>query len=230
MIDLTIPSQSSGERRREEREKKVTGVLAGMASGQLGRREASGKSIDLAAGQGRRGAEQWPLVQTIADRGTSVDLVSRSVAEQMVREGVVGRIEPMSKPMMIQFGVDSAKAPAVGKICGAGLLTELFVMEETLPIMLISDITFTEKGVVFVEDNDELIGVAAGCVVVRGWRDSTAPRSSTEAMWQLNLRELLRQSDPRLARRAEDLREQLSAQMVVNMMIKQPQSIEEESS
>ena len=135
---------------------------------------------------------------TISDRGTAAgDVVSLVVAEQLVKEKIVTGIHPPSQAMLIQFGIRSAQSRVIGEIHGAGLIEVLYVVSDDLPTVLISDITFTTKGVLLVQDNTVLIGVAGGRVVLEGVRDSSVPRSHPEALWRLDLRKLLREEDPR---------------------------------
>ena len=157
-------------------------------------------------------------IATIADRGTAAEIVSRGVAEMLVRERLVDRIHPLAEEVWIQFGVETARVPAVGVIYGQGPLGELFVVENGLPLVLISDISFTEKGVVLVQDNTHLLGVAYGQIELVGRRDATAPRTDTAAMWQLDLRLLLRRPDPRLRARMEEAQHQLTALEVARLM------------
>jgi hypothetical protein len=157
-------------------------------------------------------------IPTIADRGTTADIVSKEVAMKLVGEGIVDMIHPLERSVMVQFGVESAKVPAVGVIYGQGLVGEILVVEGGLPVMLISDITFTEKGVVFVEDNTHLFGIARGRVVVVGMRDGTAPRTATEAMWRLDLRAIMREADPRIEARVDEAQQELTAREIVALV------------
>lgn len=159
---------------------------------------------------------------TIADRGTSVDIVSFSVAQQLVQEGIVEAILAPREATTIQFGTTSARSAVVGRIMGKGLIGEVLVVDNDLPIMLFSDITLTEKGTRLIQDDTMLFGVAAGRVVVVGTRDNTAPRTSTESMWMMNLRQLMTEADPRDRAREHDNNNDLSARQIVDFIIAQP--------
>ena len=90
-------------------------------------------------------------IPTIADRGTSADIVSLEVAQQLELEGVIEGIYEPSANIAIQFGIESATVPVMGVIYGRGLLGTVYVVNDSLATVLISDITFTEKGIILVE-------------------------------------------------------------------------------
>ena len=135
-----------------------------------------------------------------------------------VQEGLVDEIHPMEVEVWIQFGIESARVKVVGMIHGQGLLGELYVLENDLPLVLISDISFTEKGVVLIQDNEQLLGVAHRQIEVVGWRDPQASRTDKAAMWQLDLRALIQRPDPRLRAKVEEERHQITAEEVVRLM------------
>ena len=151
-------------------------------------------------------------IATISDRGTAADVVSMGVAEQLAREQIIDKIHPPKQEMMIQFGIQSARSRVIGEIHGAGLIGTMYVVSDELPTVLISDITFTTKGVILVQDDVVLIGVAGDRVVLEGVRDNSLPRSHAKALWRLDLRKLLREEDPR--KRAQYNEEQLNASAV----------------
>jgi hypothetical protein len=74
----------------------------------------------------------------------------------------------------------------------------VLVVDGELPLVLISDITFICKGVVLIQDDRRLLGIAGDQIVLQGVRDPEAPRQSASAMWRLDLRALLQALDPRL--------------------------------
>ena len=155
---------------------------------------------------------------TIADRGCTAELVGRAVAETLVQEGLVDGIHVLPQPVLIQFGVDEARAQATHVIRGKGLIEELYVVEDGLPLVLISDITFTDKGMILVQDDTTLFGVFRGQVELVGRRDPDAPRTDPAAMWQLDLRALLQRPDPRLQVRAEETHLEMSAAEIVRLI------------
>jgi hypothetical protein len=137
-------------------------------------------------------------IPTIADRGTAADIISLREARTLVQEGIVDRIYPPSRPAVVQFGITSARAEVVGEIRGRGLLGIILVVDSDLPLVLISDITFTSKGVILIQDDFCLLGVAGNKKIFEGTRDPSAPRHEASAMWRLDLRQLLLEPDPRL--------------------------------
>ena len=137
-------------------------------------------------------------IATIADRGCSADLIGKEAAELLVQEGVVDAIHLLQTPVVIQFGVEEAKVTAKRYIRGQGLIGDLYVVEEGLAQVLISDITFTSKGWMLIQDDEVLLGVRQGQIIVLGRRDAKAATSDPAAMWQMDLRDLMQRPDPRL--------------------------------
>ena len=93
---------------------------------------------------------------TISDSGTSAEVISKGVAERLVQERVVDQIHPLEESVTIQFGMEGALAPVVGYILGQGLLDRLYVVDNEVPLTLISAISMTEKGGLMVSDDVEL--------------------------------------------------------------------------
>ena len=157
-------------------------------------------------------------IPTIADRGTSADIVSLDMAQQLVTEGVVDQIHEPLISVAIQFGIKTATGPVIGIIYGKGLLGNVYVVENGLATALISDITFTEKGVILVEDNVHLIGIAGGQIIFVGARDPTVPRTDSKAMWRLDIRALLLQEDPRIQMREIEQQHNQTAWDIINKL------------
>ena len=157
-------------------------------------------------------------IPTIADRETSADIVSLIVAQRLVREGVVDGIHTPALKIAIQFGVKSATVPVVGVIYGQGLLESVYVVDDMLSTVLISDITFTEKGIILVEDDIHLIGIAGGEIVLMGARDPTVARTDSRAMWRLDIRALLLQEDPRIRIKEMESYQEQTAWDIINSL------------
>ena len=124
---------------------------------------------------------------TIADRGCSAELVSREVAEALVQERLVDGIHKLETSVLIQFGVEEERVESWYCIRGRGLIDVLYVVEEGLSLVLISDITFTSKGMILIQDDSALWGVIHGQVMLMGRRDPSASRTDPRSMWQLDL-------------------------------------------
>ena len=157
-------------------------------------------------------------IPTIADRGTSADIVSLEVAQQLELEGVIEGIYEPSANIAIQFGIESATVPVMGVIYGRGLLGTVYVVNDSLATVLISDITFTEKGIILVEDNIHLIGIAGGEIIFVGSRDPTVARTDSKAMWRLDIRSLLLQEDPRIRMEMEESQKDQTAWDVIELL------------
>jgi hypothetical protein len=74
---------------------------------------------------------------------------------------------PPSRPTTIQFGISTAQSRVIGEIRGHGLLGVIYVVEGDLPLCL-SAITFTSKGVILLQDDRILLGIAGKKVVLEG--------------------------------------------------------------
>ena len=157
---------------------------------------------------------------TISDSGTAAEIVSLVVAERLVKEGVVDQIHPM-EGVTIQFGMEGATAPVVGYVMGQGLLGKLYVVDNKVPLVLISAISFTEKGGLIIQDDQYLFCYAFGQIVAEGTRDPSAPRTDVAAMWQLDLRAILQQPDPRIRGKEVEDGQNYSAMQVVQWLQRQ---------
>ncbi len=71
--------------------------------------------------------------------------------------------------MKIMFGAQDNLEAAVGVIRGAGLVDEVYVVRSVVAT-LISEVGFTEKGVLIIKDDKEVIGLHGASVVFRGRR------------------------------------------------------------
>jgi hypothetical protein len=165
---------------------------------------------------------------TIADRGTSCHIISLQVALQLIKERIVGEMQVPAEPISIEFGIKSARTPVIGIIRGAGLIDEVYVVDNELPIMLISDTTIVDKGVIFIQDSTHLIGLAAGEIVVVGIRDQFALKTATASMWCLDLRALLSAPDPRVAAQACEDQHMLSAHEIAEFIVQHQRVAEEQ--
>lgn len=129
---------------------------------------------------------------TIADRGTTANIMNLATAQKLIQEGIIEEITPMenNENIVIVFGKKSAREQVLGTIKGAGLLDTIYVVENA-ESTLISDTSFTGKGVVLIQDDDSLYGVINGEIVLKGIRNKGSSISSNESLWNLDIRELL---------------------------------------
>jgi hypothetical protein len=159
---------------------------------------------------------EGPAIPTISDRGTAVDIITRVIALMLIKEGVLDKMYEPYKPTWIQFGITSARSRVVGIVRGRGLIGDIYVIDGDLPQVLISDITFTSKGVILIQDDCSLTGMAGSKRVLEGVRDPSAQRHEAAAMWRLDLRKLLMEPDPRIAMAATRSASIQSAQDVID--------------
>ena len=105
---------------------------------------------------------------SIIDGGSMIDVIPLRMAEQLVADGVVQRIEEESSPFSVIFGKEGAVSKINMFIRGAGLLDKVFVTPE-VRVALISDVTFTDKDITIVKTADHIWGITrAGVVAFTG--------------------------------------------------------------
>jgi hypothetical protein len=80
------------------------------------------------------------------DSGATCNCISNDVALELIEAGVTDRMHALDKPISIQFGVKSAKTPVIGIIKGSGLIDDIYVVNNELPVMLISNTSLVDKG------------------------------------------------------------------------------------
>jgi hypothetical protein len=100
-------------------------------------------------------------------------------------------------------------------------LDTVYVVEGEIPIVLISDITLTSKGVVLVQGDESVIGIAGGKVVLVGHRNKSAARTELSALLNINLRHLLLETDPRLRVEAIEGPVEPSAEHIMSQLLQQ---------
>ena len=150
----------------------------------------------------------------INDGGTEVNVCSLETADKLVEAGVVDGIQPVGgEAVQILFGAQQNIEAAVGLIRGAGLVDEVYVVRSVVAT-LISDVGFTEKGVVILKDDKEVIGMYGATEVFRGRRVKCGTRHT---LWELNLVELLGAPDPARVVEEGERREQASAQSLLDL-------------
>jgi hypothetical protein len=64
---------------------------------------------------------------------------------ELIEAGVTDRMHALDKPISIQFGVKS-EDPVIGIIKGSGLIDDIYVVNNELPVMLISNTSLVDKG------------------------------------------------------------------------------------
>jgi hypothetical protein len=75
---------------------------------------------------------------------------SNDVALELIEAGVTDRMHALDKPISIQFSQEREDS-VIGIIKGSGLIDDIYVVNNELPVMLISNTSLVEK-VIFVQD------------------------------------------------------------------------------
>ena len=122
-----------------------------------------------------------------------IDVIPLSMARELVRQVVVKELEKEHLPFKVIFGKEDASSEIDTFVRGAGLLGKVYVSPD-LRVALISDISFTDKGVTIIKNADLVVGIdRQGVIVFRGDRDRS---SSDRALWQLDIVQLLQSPLP----------------------------------
>ena len=122
-----------------------------------------------------------------------IDIIPLSLAQELVRLGIVRKIETEMSPFKVIFGKEGAVSDIDSFIRGAGLLDKVFVSSDVREA-LISDITFTDKGITIVKTSGKVRGfLSDGTLVFTGHRDRS---NSDRALWHLDLIQLLKATLP----------------------------------
>jgi len=130
---------------------------------------------------------------SILDGGSMIDVIPLQMAEQLVIDGVVSKIESEPVPFNVVFGKEGAVSTISNFIRGAGLIDKVFVTAD-VRVALISDITFTDQFITIVKTADLIIAIARdGSIVFVGRRNR---KSSNKSLWQTDLVALLRARSP----------------------------------
>jgi hypothetical protein len=125
---------------------------------------------------------------SILDGGSMLDVIPLDMAEMLVAEGVVSSIEQEPSPFTVIFGKEGATSTINKFIRGAGLIDKVYVTAD-VRVALISDITFTDKGITILKTADDIWGISRrGLVVFSGKRDRLR---SHKSLWQTDLVALL---------------------------------------
>ena len=118
-----------------------------------------------------------------------IDVIPLQMAKQLVADGVVSEIEKEPIPFSVVFGKEGARSRIDYFIKGAGLIDKVYVTPD-VRVALISDVTFTDKGITIVKTADHIWGISSlGAVAFTGWRDRS---KSSKSLWVTELSALLR--------------------------------------
>ena len=133
----------------------------------------------------------------VADRGATVHVVSREMADWLAAAGLVAPFTPATgQRSEIVFGKASAREPVIGAFSGSGprpVIVDVQVVEEA-SCGLISDILLTRQGFVVINADTHLLVIRR---VDNGWvpvltarRDPHAAAGSSESLWVYNPEQL----------------------------------------
>jgi hypothetical protein len=140
-------------------------------------------------------------------------------ATKLCNEGICKAIQPLplNQSVTIVFGKKSAREPVIGTISCGGLLDTIFIVKNA-ECTLISDSSFTDKGVIIIQDDSQLFGIANGEILFQGVRDKNATVSSNEVLYNLDIRSLISAPNPNIINNQIKNLELSSAESIVHFI------------
>ena len=147
-----------------------------------------------------------------------IDVIPLDMARELVRQGIVKGFEKEHLPFKVIFGKEDASSEIDTFVRGAGLLNKVYVSSD-LRVALISDISFTDKGVIIIKNADSVVGIDChGQIIFRGNRDRS---NSDKALWQLDIVKLLQSPLPSSSSSADTV-SSFSIQILFNFAFNLP--------
>ncbi len=100
-----------------------------------------------------------------------IDCTTKVIANKLIDLGICDKIYNMEQPIRVTFGKTGSSTTINQFIKGKGLIERLAV-SDNIATTLISDSTFTEKGISIFKTNASLIGISRnGVIMFEGHRD-----------------------------------------------------------
>ena len=122
-----------------------------------------------------------------------INIIPKRMADELIMQGVIKGIEKESPPFKVIFGKKGAISDIDCFIRGAGLLDKVYVSSD-IRVALISDISFTDKGITIIKTSQIVRGISNDeSTIFEGHRDRS---SSDKALWLLDIIQLLRAPHP----------------------------------
>jgi len=135
----------------------------------------------------------------VADRGATVHVVSKEMAEQLAVKGLVAAFTPADEgsDKEIVYGRQSARERIIGTLAGSGprpIIRDVQVVENA-SCGLISDRQLTQQGYVVYNTDTYLVVLwrspdGGWLPVLTAQRDLNAPEGSSESLWAYNAEQL----------------------------------------
>ena len=111
-----------------------------------------------------------------------IDIIPQIMADELITQGIVKHIEKEPTSFKVIFGKEGAISDIDCFIRGAGLLDKVYVSSD-IRVALISDISFTDKGITIIKTSQIVRGISHdGSTIFEGHRDRS---SSDKALWLL---------------------------------------------
>ena len=140
---------------------------------------------------------------TLSDRGSTAHVLSEEVAADLVTVGLAVYVPMEDGQEWIVFGKEDAREKVIGVIKAVGsnpLMTNVKVVQQ-VGAGLISDQLLTARGIMVVNDDKTLIGMARDqerkwYVVFKGFRDVTAVEGTVQSLWLIDLAEMFKARAP----------------------------------
>ena len=110
---------------------------------------------------------------TINDGRSMIDIIPLSMALELIQRGIIPRLKKEHHPFKVIFGKEGATSTINFFIHGAGLLEKVYVSPD-IRVALISDISFTDKGITIIKTSTMVVGIDnKGTIVFKGLRDTS---------------------------------------------------------
>ena len=140
---------------------------------------------------------------TLSDRGSTAHVLSEEVAADLVTVGLAVYVPMEDGQEWIVFGKEDAREKVIGVINAVGsnpLMTNVKVVQQ-VGAGLISDQLLTARGIMVVNDDKTLIGMARDqerkwYVVFKGFRDVTAVEGTVQSLWLIDLAAMFKARAP----------------------------------
>ena len=138
-------------------------------------------------------------IKAISDGGSMIDCTPTATANHLIAIGVCDKLYTEQQPFYNHFEKTDAKVHITHFIRGSGLIDKLAVAHE-IQTTLISDSTFTSKGIIVFKSDTEVIGISSlGETIFKGKRDNTTKNS----LWEIDLIQIMKAPHPNTCKKTQ---------------------------
>ena len=143
-----------------------------------------------------------PYFNAISDGGSMIDVIPLPMANELIKNGYISKIEIEPTPFRVQFGKKGSYTIFNQFIRGNGLLDKVSVSDD-VSVALVSDVSLTSKGITIVKQNFDIWGVDRnGAITFHGTRSRSYPSRS---LWVVDIAALIIAPDPNIETRAASI-------------------------